>query len=87
TRYGTNLPRGLFKLSTAYSLPVALDRWTLGGTLEARGEIYSAPYGGLVQQDGYALLDLSIKYAASSRATVTANVNNVFDKYYYENVG
>ncbi|ATP21456.1 MULTISPECIES: TonB-dependent siderophore receptor [Sphingobium] len=87
TRYGTNLPRGLFKLSTTYNLPGAFDRWTLGGTLQAQSKIYSAPYGGLVQQDGYALLDLSIKYAVSSRATVTVNVNNVFDKYYYENVG
>ncbi|WP_311268324.1 TonB-dependent siderophore receptor [Sphingobium sp. WCS2017Hpa-17] len=86
-RYGTNLPRGLFKLSTSYNLPGALDRWTLGGSLQAQSRIYSAPYGGLVEQDGYAVLDLSVKYAATSRATVTVNVNNLFDKYYYENLG
>jgi len=86
-RYGTNIPRNMFKLSSTYTLPGALDRLTVGGQLRAQSRIYSASFGGYLEQKGFMTADISVRYALSDHASLTVNMNNVFDKYYYETVG
>ena len=38
-------------------------------------------------QGGYAVASLMAKYALSRQLSVQANINNLFDKHYYSQVG
>ena len=87
TRYDTQTPRHLFKLSTSYQLPGELSPWKVGGALRTRSEISNATTGVAVRQGGYTLLDLMASYQASRQLSLQLNVYNVFDKYYYQAVG
>lgn len=87
TRYDTQTPRHLFKLSTSYRLPGELSAWKIGGALRTRSDISNTIGGMTVRQGGYTLLDLMASYQASRQWSLQLNVNNVFDKYYYQAVG
>lgn len=84
-------PRRVFRLSTKYELPGALERVSVGGSLrwESRppqtgvnpGTGKTEPVG----QPAYVLVNLMGQYKVTDRTTVQLNVDNVFDKTYYSN--
>lgn len=84
TRYDTQSPRHLFKLSTIYTLPGALNQWRVGGALRMQSPI-STHFG--VRQAGYSIVDTVVSYQASRNLDLRLNVYNVFDKYYYQAIG
>jgi outer membrane receptor for ferric coprogen and ferric-rhodotorulic acid len=86
-------PRKLLKIFTTYDLPGALTGLTVGGGINFRSKAYSeglnpvtaAPFR--FQQDGYTLVSLMARYAVTEQLQVQANVENLFDKKYYSQMG
>lgn len=86
-------PRKLLKIFTTYDLPGALTGLTVGGGINFRSKAYSeglnpvtaAPFR--FQQDGYTLVNLMARYAVTEQLQVQANVENLFDKKYYSQMG
>ena len=91
----TGTPRHLLKIWTSATLPGALARWTIGGTLRAQTTTPGAEFEncnvqgptctttGLATMWPYAVLDLRAAYQISRNWQVALSVNNVFDKRYY----
>jgi len=87
----TEHPRSLFKVYTTYRLPGDLHRLTVGGGVNWQSSIYRSapsPRGNVrVQQGSYALVNLMARYDFSKRLSATLNLNNVFDRKYYDQIG
>jgi len=89
----TDQPRKLLKLFTTYDLPGALTGLTIGGGINFRSKAYSDganPVTGdpfRFQQDGYTLVSLMARYAVSEQLQLQANVENLFDKSYFSQMG
>lgn len=85
--FDTDTPRHLFKLSTMYRLPGELQRWRIGGSVYRQDFIYNQGTGSGVPfnitQYAYALADLVVGWQATPQLDVRLNINNVFDKKYY----
>jgi len=86
-------PENQFTLFTTYNLPGALDQWTVGGggrwQSKAWQEIWNSPrdtYETFAQKQ-YWVVDLMAKYQITPTLSTTVNLNNLFDKYYYTNIG
>ncbi len=90
-QYNTHLPQHIFRLSTLYQLPQS--QWSIGGDAQYHSKIYqeSDNYNGVegyrTEQGGVALVGLLAKYQINERSQVKLNVNNVFDRKYFESVG
>ncbi|MCY1336146.1 Ferripyoverdine receptor [compost metagenome] len=92
--FDTELPRHMFKAFTSYQLPGELDRWTIGGGVYRQNTVYNQDnnfYGAetpfRIEQKGYTLVDLMTNYKASEQVDIRLNLNNVFDKKYYQSIG
>lgn len=88
----TAKPRNLFKLFTTWRLPGSWNRLTLGGGVDWQNRMYqlaTAPGNRRVQveQPGYALVNLMARYAFTPRLSAAVNLNNVFDRVYYSQIG
>ncbi|MCU1723378.1 TonB-dependent siderophore receptor [Pseudomonas sp. 5P_5.1_Bac1] len=86
-------PEDQVSLYTTYKLQGPLDRLTIGGGARWQGKawqnVYNGPksrYEDFVQED-YWLVDVMAKYQVTDHVSATLNVNNLFDKYYYTNIG
>ncbi|TBU97802.1 TonB-dependent siderophore receptor [Stutzerimonas kirkiae] len=86
--FSSHLPRHLFKMSTIYHLPGEWQRWRVGGALYRQNAIYSKGGNGTtayhIEQDGYTLVDLSLGFMPTEKLDVQLNLNNAFDKKYYQ---
>jgi len=86
-------PEDQVKLFTTYKLKGNLDKLTVGGGVRWQSvgwqDIYNSPHGGYEEfsQDAYWLVDLMTKYQVTKNLSATLNVNNLFDKHYYTNIG
>jgi len=82
-------PRRVFRMATKYDFRGGLDGFSLGGSLrwESRPpQTAENPGTGLVERVGqkaYALVNVMGAYDLTERASLQVNVNNVFDKQYY----
>lgn len=82
-------PRQVFRMATKYEFGGALDGFSLGGSLrwESRppqtavnpATLDTEPVG----QKAYALVNLMGAYDLSERVSLQVNLNNIFDKTYY----
>lgn len=90
-RTNTTHPRQQIKLFTTYQLPGAWSGLTLGGGARWQSDIWrntSSPNGQIkVGQDAYAVADLMARYRFNDQLSAQLNINNVFDKDYYEQIG
>ncbi|PWB34435.1 TonB-dependent siderophore receptor [Pseudomonas sp. SDI] len=93
--FSTNIPRHIFKLFTSYRLPGDFERWTIGGGIYGQNSVFNKgsndldgppPYGYYIEQKAYALVDLMTSYKASEHVDVRLNLNNIFDKTYYQDI-
>lgn len=86
-------PRKLLKIFTTYDLPGVLTGLTVGGGINFRSKAYSeglnpvtaAPFR--FQQDGYTLVNLMARYAVTEQLQIQGNIENLFDKKYYSQMG
>ncbi|HIV70336.1 MAG TPA: TonB-dependent siderophore receptor [Candidatus Aquabacterium excrementipullorum] len=99
----TIMPRNLFKVFTSYRLDGTLQGLTVGGGLNYQSTIWvnaQRPNGTLnpdgspagfvtarMEQKSYVLASLMASYKVRDDITVGLNVNNLFDKHYYNRVG
>lgn len=89
----TDQPRKLLKIFTTYDLPGMFTGLTVGGGVNYRSKAYSTgdnPYTGApfrFQQDGYTLVSLMARYAVTEQLQIQANVENLFDKKFYSQMG
>ncbi len=86
-------PQDQLKVSTSYKLKGDLDKFTVGGGARwqntAWQNIYNSPHSEYqkFEQPDYWVVDLMTRYQISKNLSATLNVNNVFDKSYYTNIG
>ncbi|MBG5281302.1 Fe(3+)-pyochelin receptor FptA [Pseudomonas aeruginosa] len=86
TRYSTFTPRHLLRLWSNYDLPWQDRRWSVGGGLQAQSD-YSVDYRGVsMRQGGYALVNMRLSYKIDEHWTAAVNVNNLFDRTYYQSL-
>lgn len=86
----TNQPKHLFKISTSYHLPGALNEVVVGGSLTWQSETYYQTTDARrwrATQPSYAVLGLMARYAVNPRLSVALNLNNVLDKTYMPGLG
>lgn len=100
-RINTTQPMNLMRVFTTYKLPGALDKMTVGGGITWQSSIFrngnrpvaERPNGTLVtestrmNQSSFYLVNLMASYEINRNFTAALNVNNLFDKHYYRNVG
>ncbi|MNJ57159.1 FhuE receptor precursor [compost metagenome] len=91
--FSTNIPRHIFKAFTTYQLPGELNRWTIGGGLSRQNTVYNkgtndylTTFDYRIEQKAYTVVDLMTSYQASENVNVRVNLNNVFDKTYYQDI-
>ncbi|MBV6287442.1 TonB-dependent siderophore receptor [Pseudomonas aegrilactucae] len=84
--FNSDLPRHLFKLNTTYTLPGALQRWRVGGGLTSQNTTFNQGEGYRIEQEGYTLVDLMVGHRLTENIDLRLNVNNVFDKKYYQTI-
>jgi outer membrane receptor for ferric coprogen and ferric-rhodotorulic acid len=98
----TKEPRHLLKLWSMTQLPGELSKWRVGGGLNAQslsyrqGTVYeTSPAGKIVgrvpnfrmTQGSYAVASLRADYQINDRWLLGLNLNNLFDKRYFETLG
>lgn len=99
----TQTPRHLFKLWTDYRLPGGWNSLSVGGGILAQSSNYATgtacnafdatgncsgsevPFN--ITQGFYAVESLRFAYRISPRWTASLNVNNIFDRIYYQSTG
>ncbi|THU05088.1 TonB-dependent siderophore receptor [Lampropedia puyangensis] len=85
TPFDTQTPRHLFKLATRWRLPGAWNDWSIGASLRTRSNTRLAQYN--VYQGGYTIMDVMAAWQVSRNLDIRLNLNNIFDKTYYQNIG
>lgn len=89
-------PEDQVSFYTTYKLQGNLDKLTIGGGARWQSAGWQTvnnwgyPGGGRSEkftQDPYWLVDLMTRYQVTENLSATLNVNNLFDKHYYTNIG
>lgn len=86
-------PEDQLSLYTSYRFQGALDRLTIGGGARWQGKswqrVYNNPRGEWEKfsQDDYWLVDVMARYQITDDLSASVNINNLFDKSYYTNIG
>ena len=87
----TDQPRSLVRVFTTYQLPGDWNKLTVGGGVNWQSHVYtiaSGPNGAeRVGQGSYAITNLMARYRFNRNLSAQLNVNNVFDRKYYSQVG
>lgn len=83
-RLMTRIPLQTFKLSTSYRLLGAWNPLTVGGSVHWESKT-GDPFDTFTQHS-YALLNLMARYDVNKQLSVTAHLNNAFDKRYFVGV-
>ncbi|NWE18792.1 TonB-dependent siderophore receptor [Pseudomonas sp. P7548] len=101
-RANTSQPLNLLKVSTAYRLPGEWRDLTVGGAVNWQSDFYDLagrPTGGRdadgnllteptrITQQAYTVVNLMSRYRFDDHLSASLNINNLFDKKYYERVG
>lgn len=91
SRLSSEIPRTTARLFTTYRLPGNWSHLTVGGGVNWQSRFYqtaTGPQGAVtVGQNAYALAALMTRYELNDRTTITANLNNLFDKKYVTMAG
>ncbi|MBI6631992.1 TonB-dependent siderophore receptor [Pseudomonas paralactis] len=89
-------PEDQVSFYTTYKLQGNLDKLTIGGGARWQSAGWQTvnnwgyPGGGRSEkftQDPYWIVDLMTRYQVTENLSATLNVNNLFDKHYYTNIG
>jgi len=87
----TDQPRSLVRVFTTYQLPGDWNRLTVGGGVNWQSHVYtiaSGPNGDeRVGQGSYAITNLMARYRFNRSLSAQLNVNNLFDRKYYSQIG
>ncbi|MDO8070950.1 TonB-dependent siderophore receptor [Janthinobacterium sp. SUN176] len=90
-RLNSYVPQTLARVFSTYQMPGDWRALSVGGGVNWQSGAYrdaTGPKGTeRVEQGGYAVASLMAKYALSRQLSLQANVNNLFDKHYYSQLG
>lgn len=102
-RFSTITPKHLLKVYTTYQLNGDWARWKVGGGVTAQSAQFRRGTAGTWNEDtqrfngpaidyaytqpGYALWNLRAEYRIDATWSAAVNLNNVFDKTYYQTMG
>ncbi|MDY0831249.1 TonB-dependent siderophore receptor [Pseudomonas sp. SED1] len=94
TLFDTDVPRHLFKANTTYHLQGDLNKLRIGANVYSQSGTYNkgvSTFNGQrqnfhVEQDAYAIVGLMAGYQVTKNLDTQLNVNNVFDKKYYQGI-
>ncbi|WOC25123.1 TonB-dependent siderophore receptor [Pseudoalteromonas sp. N1230-9] len=82
-KVNTDSPRKQFKLFTTYQFVKQLPALTVGGGLNWQSKSYAQGTTRNVEQDAYTIVNLMARYNINESMDLQLNVNNLFDKKYY----
>lgn len=77
-------PRHMFRLWSNYQLPLLERRLSVAGGVQVQSGFTPWHGPGTLYQGGYALTDMRLAYCVDKHVTVALNVNNLFDRVYYQ---
>ncbi|MCD0501871.1 ferric-rhodotorulic acid/ferric-coprogen receptor FhuE [Bordetella petrii] len=87
----TNQPRSLVRLFTTYRLPGDWSKLTVGGGVNWQSHVYTDATGPngeeRVSQGSYAITNLMARYQFNRSLSAQLNIDNVFDRKYYSQIG
>lgn len=85
----TQLPVNTLRLWTTYRLGGAWNGLTVGGGVDwtSKTSLYFSRYDSTVRQDAYTVVNLMARYQFNEQLAATLNINNLFDKTYYQGMG
>ncbi|USW97762.1 TonB-dependent receptor [Pseudomonas proteolytica] len=90
TLFDTDVPRHMFKANTTYRLQGDMSQWRVGANLYSQSATFnkgSNVFGKFhIEQDAYALVGLMAGYQVNKHLDTQLNINNVFDKKYYQGI-
>lgn len=80
-------PRHMVNLSTRYAFrDAALRGWSVGGGVSWRSEFFAQAGALRIVSGNYALANAQVSYQVNDQVNVSLNIDNLFDKKYYEKV-
>lgn len=90
--FAGDTPRHLLKVSIDYRLPDQWNKLRVGGSIYAQSGIYESSSPGeaqpyRIQQAPYTLVGLHAVYDVNKNLALQLNVDNLFDRTYYQTVG
>ncbi|MFT3800519.1 MAG: TonB-dependent siderophore receptor [Burkholderiaceae bacterium] len=80
-------PRHMLKIWSAYRLPGAGSAWTVGGGVNFQTKAYRISGNVRSEQGAYAVWSTRVTYRINRHLTAALNINNLFDKTYYQSLG
>lgn len=90
TLFDTDVPRHMFKANTTYHLQGDLNKLRIGANVYSQSSTYnkgSNVFGNYhIEQEAYALFGLMAGYQVNKHLDTQLNINNVFDKKYYQGI-
>ena len=90
TLFDTDVPRHMFKASTTYHLQGDLNKLRVGANVYSQSSTFNKGrnvFGNYhIEQEAYALVGLMAGYQVSKHLDTQLNINNLFDKKYYQGV-
>lgn len=88
--YASYVPQHQFKVSAMYHLPGEFEKWRVGGAVRAQSKITTQSLtrsaGYVITQSPYAVVDLVAGYRVNRQLDFQLNVNNLFDKRYFDSL-
>lgn len=90
TLFDTDVPRHMFKASTTYHLQGDLNKLRVGANVYSQSSTFNKGrnvFGDYhIEQEAYALVGLMAGYQVSKHLDTQLNINNLFDKKYYQGI-
>ncbi|WP_268406239.1 TonB-dependent siderophore receptor [Alteromonas sp. a30] len=83
----TDHPRKQFKLFTTYQFVDALPELTVGGGVNWQDETYSVNGSIRLDQEAYSIVNLMARYDINPKTRIQVNLDNLFDKKYFSQIG
>ncbi len=83
--YLSYAPNHILRAYTTYRIPGS--GWTLGGSVRVQSKVFTRTEDFYIQQKAYAVVGIMAKYQINRQAEVGININNLFDRRYYDSVG
>lgn len=80
-------PRHILRAWGQYTLPWDGNRWRVGAGVQVQSRVSTVSGAATARQGGLAVANMSVSYAITPKIDAALNVNNVFDRKYYQNLG
>lgn len=80
-------PKHLLRLWSNYQLPGSLNRFSIGGGVNAQSSYYAESGTMRVEEDSYVTVNARVAWTLSPRFSVALNGNNLFDEKYFAAIG